>query len=539
MASSTLFNQMCTECPVCYDKYTKKVRLAITCTNEKCNYKACLSCIKTYINNNTDDVPYNCMCCKSEYTIEFMNKIFSKTFVKKLIKKKEEKKRKMVIDNIHEYSEMANNEKKIRELENELKEEKKNLSEYNCKVTKCYNLYNESLKIIDTDIEEYKNIIKEIKNKSNDLLNDDFYINIKMLYEELKRLVMVPNQVYHYCNNNGIPLPLSKHMSSKISMIAYIIAYLYNPDCITIYKEYNDICNKREKKFIEVEQKKEKIALMRKNNLTIGVNNTSKIPCIKEDCRGYLSSENRCGICDTEVCDKCMILKEDEHKCNNDDIETAKSIKENTKPCPKCNVRIYKSEGCDQMWCVNCHTTFSWTTNKINNGEVIHNPHYIELANKLNTNTDNVFSQCNTDIMPPRNLIFSTMNQQFLRPIAYKVLEIENHINHLYRLENRLEDTLNKYKSKEKMLKVNYILGDINEKKLHKSLDTNAKEINKFTNWLSINRLEKKLSIEILWYIINNISEDINTYSEILDNFKELTDMFTDTLKLHKFNKIK
>ena len=163
MASSTLFNQMSTECPVCYDKYTKKVRLAITCTNEKCNYKACLSCIKTYINNNTDDVPYNCMNCKCEYTIEFMSKIFSKTFVKKLIKNKEEKKRKMVIDNIHEYSEMANNEKKIRELDNELKEEKNNLNKYFVKWGKISNLYKESLKIIKTDIEEYKNIIKETK----------------------------------------------------------------------------------------------------------------------------------------------------------------------------------------------------------------------------------------------------------------------------------------------------------------------------------------------------------------------------------------
>lgn len=535
MSSSTLFNQMSTECPVCYDKYTKKVRIAITCTNEKCKYEACLSCIKTYINNNTDDVPYNCMCCKSEYTIDFMNKIFSKTFVKKLMKNKEEKKRKMVMENIHEYSEMAKNEKKIREMEDDLKEDKNNLNEYFVKWTKKSDLYRESLKIINTDIEEYKKIIKEIKIKSND--EDDFIINIRMLYEELVRLV--PNQIYHFCKNNGIPIPSSKVMSSKNTTIAYIIAYMYNPDFIKLYKEYNDIHNEYKKKFIEVEKKKEEIALMRKNNLTIGVNNTSKISCIKEDCRGYLTSENRCGICNTEVCDKCMILKEDEHKCNNDDIETAKSIKENTKSCPKCNVRIYKTEGCDQMWCVSCHTTFSWKTNKINNGEVIHNPHYIELASKLNTNNDNVFSQCNTDIMPPRNLIFSTMNQPFLRPIAHIVLQIEQHINYLYRLENRLEDMLDKYKSKEKMLKVNYILGDINENKLHRSLVINTKEINKFTNWSSINRLEKKLSIEILWYIINNISEDINTYSDIFDCFKEMTDMFTETLKFQNLNKIK
>ena len=61
--------------------------------------------------------------------------------------------------------------------------------------------------------------------------------------------------------------------------------------------------------------------------------------------------------------------------------KTADLIKSTTKPCPKCGERISKIEGCDQMWCVTCHTAFSWRTGKIDTGRV-HNPHFFEHVNE-------------------------------------------------------------------------------------------------------------------------------------------------------------
>jgi hypothetical protein len=44
---------------------------------------------------------------------------------------------------------------------------------------------------------------------------------------------------------------------------------------------------------------------------------------------------------------------------------------------------IHKIEGCDQMFCVQCHTAFSWRTGQaVRAGTVIHNPHYYEFIRR-------------------------------------------------------------------------------------------------------------------------------------------------------------
>ena len=73
-----------------------------------------------------------------------------------------------------------------------------------------------------------------------------------------------------------------------------------------------------------------------------------------------------------------------QHHCNEEAKATASMIRQETKPCPKCGIRISKIDGCDQMWCTECHTTFSWNTGQMLLNTVVHNPHYYEYLRKTN-----------------------------------------------------------------------------------------------------------------------------------------------------------
>ena len=101
--------------------------------------------------------------------------------------------------------------------------------------------------------------------------------------------------------------------------------------------------------------------------------------CPYSDCRGMIDSTTcRCSLCGGGICRRCQspATLEEKHECNEKDIETLALLHTDTKPCPKCFSAIHKIEGCDQMWCTQCHTPFSWNTGKIQTG-VIHNPHAI------------------------------------------------------------------------------------------------------------------------------------------------------------------
>jgi len=99
--------------------------------------------------------------------------------------------------------------------------------------------------------------------------------------------------------------------------------------------------------------------------------------CADFECHGFLSSRWKCGLCDKWTCSECHELKsDDDHKCDPDTLATAKLLSKDTKGCPKCQTMINKYEGCDQVWCTQCHTAFSWKTGQIETK--IHNPHYYE-----------------------------------------------------------------------------------------------------------------------------------------------------------------
>jgi hypothetical protein len=106
--------------------------------------------------------------------------------------------------------------------------------------------------------------------------------------------------------------------------------------------------------------------------------------CPVEECRGFLSSSLKCGICDGRACKDCHLPKpkNEDHECDPDLVATVLLLANDTKPCPACATPIYKIHGCDQMYCTQCHTAFSWIRGTIERG-VIHNPHFYEAQRVL------------------------------------------------------------------------------------------------------------------------------------------------------------
>jgi hypothetical protein len=115
--------------------------------------------------------------------------------------------------------------------------------------------------------------------------------------------------------------------------------------------------------------------------------------CDIDGCTGYSHQENPnekwlvCIECNQRKCIDCYEKYTDEHECQKEMLETVKMVEDNTRKCPGCNIRILKTVGCDQMWCVRCKTTFSWRTGQTILTGQIHNPHYVEYM-KSNRNLE-------------------------------------------------------------------------------------------------------------------------------------------------------
>jgi len=117
--------------------------------------------------------------------------------------------------------------------------------------------------------------------------------------------------------------------------------------------------------------------------------------CPKQDCHGFVAKDQgtmlplatdcpltmlplaTCTTCKSQICTKCREVVKLNHECDLETIKTIKMIESETKPCPGCGIQIHKIQGCYQMWCTQCHTTFHYRTGEILK-EPIHNPHYTE-----------------------------------------------------------------------------------------------------------------------------------------------------------------
>ena len=238
--------------------------------------------------------------------------------------------------------------------------------------------------------------------------------------------------------------------------------------------------------------------------------------CPSEECKGFLSSAWKCGLCSKNFCAQCNDEKGEAHVCDDDMVKTMKLLKNDTKPCPKCSTMIFKIEGCAQMWCTSCGTAFSWTTGRIEKG-VIHNPHYYEMQRNgdfVHRNAGDIPCGGLPSSGELRNAIGVKRDTGGISTI-YDCHRFVNHITHHELVFNYvLEDPNNN------RLRVEYLLNDITEKEMKKQLQMKDKAYHKMRDWRDlIEMLSHTLSDLFRQLILKEV--DIDQFLDHIEKLRE------------------
>jgi len=247
----------------------------------------------------------------------------------------------------------------------------------------------------------------------------------------------------------------------------------------------------------------------------------SNYQCPYQECNGFLDNDFKCGLCSKQTCKKCYVIinSNEEHECNEEQIETFKKIKEESKTCPSCGEFISKISGCDQMFCVKCGTAFSWKTGQIEKG-VVHNPHA------------HAFFQNNPHLGEIYRNNINGNNGNGCRPHVPHYIEINEKIPHEYRNEIRnLHRTVAEFRA---YYRTNYTT------KIEGNIDGTLNKDYR-TQFLNKNITEKKFKQMIhMRYKRHNFNKQVanlirSTFDIIELMLWEIADSSEDTFKVNEY----
>ena len=320
-------------CPICIENISGFAVKRVQCP--LCPFYACTTCTERFLVEATNDLPA-CMSCNKGWTIDFLHSSFTPRFMKLFW----DAKAKLWLD--REKGRMPGTVG----LYEQLKKTKKELLDLTEPIEVCK-------KKREIYSKKYDKIKREIQ---------DVRVTCKYTCDECSYLCCeCRDYIEELGDQKNTTFRLRKQYKRKCRELLDKRSWMI--------EDRDRLAKGMEPHARDGEQKKKK----EKKRFVM--------MCPVDDCRGFVSTAWKCGVCSTWACSNCRQVKGNKkdapHTCEKDDVETAKLLAKDTKPCPKCAIPIFKIDGCDQMWCLECHTAFSWKTGKIETG-VVHNPHFYQ-----------------------------------------------------------------------------------------------------------------------------------------------------------------
>jgi len=402
------------DCSICIEKYNENTRKKITC---KCNYEACLKCVKTYILDKSHLDPH-CMSCRCIWGIEVIQSYFSKYFINKDYRQMREKilfeeektffpglqdeaKRLMDVEKIKEkigklLIDLEKNDKNEDQLVRDQRIKKKNIDN---------NIYNNKVELHKLIHLRHTNekkifIMKCINENCRGFLSEKYkcgLCSINVCKECHKECHKEEDEDDHKCDPNDVstikelekttkPCPKCHIRISKIDgCFAKNQPILMYDNTIKMSQDINvgDILTGDDGKKRTVNN------LMRGEDEMYKVNQNNGETYIVNSKHKLVLKYNG-DIIEITVSDYIILPQIEKNKLfgfKSDNIKTSIEVTSIGKEeyygwSVDGNKRFLLPDhtvvrNCDQMFCIQCHTPFSWKSGKEELG-VIHNPHYFE-----------------------------------------------------------------------------------------------------------------------------------------------------------------
>ena len=203
-------------------------------------------------------------------------------------------------------------------------------------------------------------------------------------------------------------------------------------------------------------------------------------------------------------------------------------------------------KNCDQMWCITCHTPFSWNTGREVSGGVIHNPHYYQWlrsnGNEVPRNPlDNPCGFANHLISAQRlsillrkyiTMTVNTSDYYTVDNIINNIMTIHRkveEINHDYHYRFTTGNIRDEFKEED----VKFLVNLITEKQWESSLVRIEKKHMKFRELNEVFDAFKAASVDVINSLnVNTIPADvITTLNTVVTQMNNLKDMTNKSLK--------
>lgn len=570
------------ECGICADVYNRSNRREIKCLF--CNYSGCRSCYEQYLLQSNENI---CMNCKAVWNREFLDNNFTKVFMKGKYKKMREdvlmEKQKALLQATLPIAEIRYNAKNrlsvVSNRKTELYEQLRKLNgELNELDSESYRLKNQlySTKADDTQKRQF---IKKCPNtECRGFLSTRWKcglcnVNVCPECHEIKNEVTEENPEEHTCKPENVET--AKLLSKDCKNCPKCGTYIYKIDGCFGKDTEIPLWNGSIKKVQDIIVGDELIGDEGTKRIVLETfNGYDQLYEVQQEIgENYIVNSKHTLVLQDLFENKRIEIKTEDYMLNKNNFRL-KGIKIVHNNKFHYNIKIIKKDfgkyygflldnnnkfllkegtlasNCDQMYCLQCHTAFSWKTGTIETGR-IHNPHYYEWLRKNGKqNRELMDIPCggvphvyNFRIHIEPHIFYKEHNEYTILPSPTQKLMQRNYLPSLYntiRLITHIQDAtlrdfqnnIERLRGKELDLRCLYLMNEIDENEWKTILQQNEYKLEYQTDLSQLYQMFSTVSSDIILYIYNTATAsrprrvDADMIIEKMDEIYNLIEYF-------------